>query len=266
MVQRQTEVILDIPVDRISLEAATEISVKAISGGHSQIVFACANPHSLVVAQRDSEFRTALAKANLVVADGVGITLTAKILGLSIGQRITGHDYFFSLMKSMQRHGKGRVFFFGSSQQVLALITRRFMDEFPELTLCGSYSPPFGYWGEEENRKMTELINEAKPDVLWVGMTAPKQEKWVADNQQRLNAQVIGSIGAVFDFYAGTYSRAPRWMSNIGLEWAYRFIREPRRMWKRNFVSTPKFIWLVIKQHVFGFGRKTVQGSRREEG
>ena len=102
---------------------------------------------------------------------------------------------------------------------------------------------------------MTAVINEATPDVLWVGMTAPKQEKWVAANCGRLNARVIGSIGAVFDFYAGTYSRAPRWILKIGLEWAYRFILEPRRMWRRNFVSTPRFIWLVLKQHVLGLGR-----------
>lgn len=255
MAQRRTEIILDIPVDRISLETATEVSVNAISGIHPQIVFACANPHSLVVAQTDSEFKEALTQANLVVADGVGITLTAKMIGLSIGQRITGHDYFFSLLKSMQHRGQGRVFFFGSSQQVLALLARRFVAEFPELTLCGTYSPLFGSWSEEEDRRMTAVINEATPDVLWVGMTAPKQEKWVAANCGRLNARVIGSIGAVFDFYAGTYSRAPRWISKIGLEWAYRFILEPRRMWRRNFVSTPRFIWLVLKQHVLGLGR-----------
>ena len=255
MAQRRTEIILDIPVDRISLETATEVSVNAISGIHPQIVFACANPHSLVVAQTDSEFKEALTQANLVVADGVGITLTAKMIGLSIGQRITGHDYFFSLLKSMQHRGQGRVFFFGSSQQVIALMARRFVAEFPELTLCGTYSPPFGSWSEEEDRRMTAVINEATPDVLWVGMTAPKQEKWVAANCGRLNARVIGSIGAVFDFYAGTYSRAPRWISKIGLEWAYRFILEPRRMWRRNFVSTPRFIWLVLKQHVLGLGR-----------
>ena len=169
MAQRRTEIILDIPVDRISLETATEVSVNAISGIHPQIVFACANPHSLVVAQTDSEFKEALTQANLVVADGVGITLTAKMIGLSIGQRITGHDYFFSLLKSMQHRGQGRVFFFGSSQQVLALLARRFVAEFPELTLCGTYSPPFGSWSEEEDRRMTAVINEATPDVLWVG-------------------------------------------------------------------------------------------------
>ena len=97
---------------------------------------------------------------------------------------------------------------------------------------------------------MVQIINDANPDVLWVGMTAPKQEKWVEANSQQLNTPVIGSIGAVFDFYAGTKRRAPQWIYRIGLEWAYRFILEPRRMWQRNVVSAPKFVWQVLRRHV----------------
>jgi exopolysaccharide biosynthesis WecB/TagA/CpsF family protein len=97
---------------------------------------------------------------------------------------------------------------------------------------------------------MIEVINAAKPDVLWVGMTAPKQEKWVEENRHLLNVAVIGSIGAVFDYFSGTHPRAPQWICEYGIEWMYRFVKEPKRMWKRNFVSTPKFIALVLKQHI----------------
>ena len=110
--------------------------------------------------------------------------------------------------------------------------------------------PFFRVQSVEENHRMVKAINAAEPDVLWVGMTAPKQEKWVEANRRQLTVPVIGSIGAVFDFYAGTYSRAPQWVCDIGLEWAYRFILEPRRMWRRNFVSAPKFVWLVIRQYI----------------
>ena len=103
---------------------------------------------------------------------------------------------------------------------------------------------------------MVQTINDAKPDVLWVGMTAPKQEKWVEENRHNLTVPVIGSIGAVFDFYAGTYARAPQWVCRIGLEWAYRFLLEPRRMWQRNCVSAPKFLWLVMSRHVLGIGKR----------
>ena len=102
---------------------------------------------------------------------------------------------------------------------------------------------------------MIRLINDAQPDVLWVGMTAPKQETWVQTNRKRLRVPVIGSIGAVFDFYAGTHPRSPRWICRLGLEWVYRFVREPRRMWRRNFVSAPKFIGLIVWRHILGFSK-----------
>jgi N-acetylglucosaminyldiphosphoundecaprenol N-acetyl-beta-D-mannosaminyltransferase len=243
--------LLGIPIDKKSLEETLEEALQAVDRRIPSIIFACANPHSLVVTQSDPSFHSALTQANLVVADGVGVSFMARLIGVQIGPRITGTDYFHAVLKALQQRGGGRVFFFGSSQGVLDLIAKRFAADYPSLTLCGALSPPFGLWSEEENRQMVDTINGAKADVLWVGMTAPKQEKWVEVNRKQLNVPVIGSIGAVFDFYAGTYSRAPKWICHIGLEWVYRFIREPRRMWKRNFVSAPKFVWLVLRRHIF---------------
>jgi N-acetylglucosaminyldiphosphoundecaprenol N-acetyl-beta-D-mannosaminyltransferase len=254
---RDAGIFLGIPIDRKNLAEVTEEALEAINRRMSQRVFVCANPHSLVVAQHDLGFQSALTQANLVVADGVGVTVMAKLAGLQIGPRITGTDYFQSVLNSLQQRGGGRIFFFGSSQRVLDLIAKRFIVDFPSLILCGIFSPPFGSWNDEENRRMVQVINDARPDVLWVGMTAPKQEKWVEENRQNLAVPVIGSIGAVFDFYAGTYARAPHWVCRIGLEWAYRFLLEPRRMWQRNCVSAPKFLWLVLSRHVLGFGKST---------
>ena len=247
-----TEILLGVPINGQPLEALTGDSLCAVERTRPQVVFACANPHSLVVAQTDSAFKEALRQANLVVADGVGITSMARLVGLPIGPRITGHDYFFSVLNGLHRRGYGRVFFFGSSQYVLDRIATRFAEDFPSLTLCGTYSPPFGSWSEEANARIVQTINDARPDVLWVGMTAPKQEKWVHANRHILNVPVIGSIGAVFDFYAGTYPRSPRWVCQAGLEWAYRFMKEPRRMWRRNVISAPKFIMLVLYRHGLG--------------
>jgi N-acetylglucosaminyldiphosphoundecaprenol N-acetyl-beta-D-mannosaminyltransferase len=252
---RDAGIFLGIPIDRKNLAEVTEEALEAINRRMSQRVFVCANPHSLVVAQYDLGLQSALTQANLVVADGVGVTVMAKLAGLQIGPRITGTDYFQSVLNSLQQRGGGRIFFFGSSQRVLDLIAKRFVVDFPSLILCGIFSPPFGSWNDEENRRMVQMINDAKPDVLWVGMTAPKQEKWVEENRHNLTVPVIGSIGAVFDFYAGTYSRAPQWICQIGLEWAFRFLLEPRRMWQRNCVSAPKFLWLVLRRHVLGVGK-----------
>ncbi len=248
---RDVGILLEIPIDTKTLLESIHCSMFSVEHRNAQRVFACANPHSLVVAQQDIEFKTALQQADLVVVDGVGASVMARVAGVRLGPRITGMDYFYGILDALQQRGSGRVFFFGSSQKVLDLIAKRFVTDFPSLTLCGAVSPPFGTWSEVENRRMVKVINDAKPDVLWVGMTAPKQEKWVEANRRHLAVPVIGSIGAVFDFYAGTYSRAPRWICDAGLEWVYRLIREPRRMWRRNFVSTPKFVWLVLRKHVF---------------
>ena len=253
---RNAGTLLDIDIARMSLAEATEEALQAIDRKRFQRVFVCANPHSIVVAQHDLGFQSALRQADLVVADGVGVSLMARLLGVQIGPRITGTDYFQALLMALQKRGGGRVFFFGSSQRVLDLLAQRFPRDFRALTLCGTYSPPFGSWSEYENHRMVQIINDAKPDVLWVGMTAPKQEKWVEENRHNLTVPVIGSIGAVFDFYAGTYARAPQWVCRIGLEWAYRFILEPRRMWQRNCVSAPKFLWLVLCRHVWGAGKR----------
>jgi len=248
---REGGVLLGVPIDRKALPALTEESLQAIDGAVSQRIFACANPHSLVVAHDDPDFQRALIHAEFVVVDGVGVSLMARATGLQIGPRIAGVEYFSAVLNALQTRGAGRIFFFGSSQRVLDLIAARFVKEFPSLTLCGVLSPPFGEWDEAENSKMIRQINEARPDVLWVGMTAPKQEKWVERNRRQLRVPVIGSIGAVFDFYAGTYQRAPSWVCRLGFEWMYRFMLEPRRMWKRNLVSAPKFIWLALRQHLF---------------
>ena len=259
MEERDAGSFLNIHIDRMSLAEATDEALQAVNRKLSQRVFACANPHSLVVAQHDGNFQSALMHADHVVADGIGVSCMARLVGVQIGPRITGTDYFQAVLKALTQRGGGRVFFFGSSQRVLDLIAQRFARDFPTLTLCGAYSPPYGSWSEEQNRRMIQVINDANADVLWDGMTAPKQEKWVEENRHTLAVPVIASIGAVFDFYAGTYARAPQWVCRIGLEWAYRFILEPRRMWRRNCVSAPKFLWLVLCRHVLGAAKSLGQ-------
>lgn len=249
------DTILGVPIGSKQLHELVDEALSAIQQEGPRVVFACANPHSLVVAQSDEVFKKAICSANQIVADGAGITIISRIFGLQIGPRITGFDYFSSIMGQLEIRGKGRIYFFGSSQKVLDIISEKMRKHFPSLELCGVFSPPFRSWSPDENKKMIEAINAARPDVLWVGMTAPKQEKWVADNYLKLDVPVIGSIGAVFDFFAGTVPRAPAWMSKAGIEWLYRLIKEPRRMWKRNFVSTPKFVGMMLRKHFFHAGR-----------
>lgn len=252
---RKSNVLLGVPIGQRSLELATERALVAIEEKSPPVVFACAMSHSLNVAQSDAEFFAALCEADVVVADGVGVTLMARLAGIDVGTRIAGEEYFLSLMNALEMRGKGRVFFFGSSYKVLKLISERFVRQFPSLELCGVLSPPFRPWSDEENLEMIKMINNAHPDVLWVGMTAPKQEKWVYRSYQLLNVPFIGSIGAVFEYFAGTNQSPPRWIRSMGLETPYRLAMEPRRLWRRAIVSNTQFILRVLQQHVFRRGR-----------
>jgi N-acetylglucosaminyldiphosphoundecaprenol N-acetyl-beta-D-mannosaminyltransferase len=239
---------LGVRIGTRSLPELVAASETAIRDRSPPFVFACANPHSLVIARADSAFRDALDRASAVVADGVGCAWGAALLGTSVGPRITGSDFFVSIMSALQRTG-GRAFFFGSRDEVLEKLTRKVNLDFSNVTLA-AHSPPFRPWSEQENEAMIEEIRRFQPDVLWVGMTAPKQEKWVAANAARLQVPVIGSIGAVFDYYAGVTQRAPQWICNLGLEWLYRLPREPQRLWRRTLVSAPLFLWYVMRQRI----------------
>jgi N-acetylglucosaminyldiphosphoundecaprenol N-acetyl-beta-D-mannosaminyltransferase len=143
----------------------------------------------------------------------------------------------------------GRAFFFGSSEPVLAKLTDKVSTDFPRIAVR-SLSPPYRDWSAAENRHMIEIIRDFQPDVLWVGMTAPKQEKWVARNAAEVAVPAIGSIGAVFDYYAGVTHRAPQWICDLGFEWLYRLPREPKRLWKRTVVSAPAFLWYAVCQRL----------------
>ncbi len=242
------DTLLGVPIETRSLPELVAQARAAIHERGKPFVFACANPHSLVVARGDAEFREALGEATAVVADGVGCHWGAFLGGVSLGPRITGSDFFVAIMTMLNRPG-GRAFFFGSSESALEKLTARVKVSFPSVAVK-TLSPPYGPWSDEENRQMIATINAFKPDVLWVGMTAPKQEKWVASNRTHLETPVIGSIGAVFDYYAGVTHRAPQWLCDLGLEWLYRLPREPKRLWRRTVVSAPAFLWFSLLERI----------------
>ncbi len=220
-----------------------------LGSGESGRYVACANPHSLMEARKDSSFKQALIGADILLPDGVGIVLAAKILGLDLVERVAGSDFFGELSRQANERGGIRYFFVGSTEDVLDKIVVRLGREFPNIEVCGVCSPPFkDELDEEDDAEIVRKINEARPDVLWVGMTAPKQEKWIYKNKDRLNVPLIGAIGAVFDFYAGTKKRAPEWVCSIGMEWLPRLLREPGRLFKRNFISSPLFLLMVLRE------------------
>jgi N-acetylglucosaminyldiphosphoundecaprenol N-acetyl-beta-D-mannosaminyltransferase len=241
--------LLGIPIDHRSLSELVDAACLSMQRRRESFSLVCANPHSLIVARADQLFRVALRSASAVVADGVGCVVGAALAGVTIGPRITGFNFFRALMSALQTRGCGRVFFFGSSDSVLAILSQRCRQDFPSLAIA-TMSPSFGDWSQDENDRFIERINASLPDVLWIAMTAPKQEKWMIANAARLHAPVIGCIGAVFDYYAGAVRRAPQWVCDLGLEWLYRLAGEPKRLWRRTLVSAPQFLWAAFLQRI----------------
>jgi N-acetylglucosaminyldiphosphoundecaprenol N-acetyl-beta-D-mannosaminyltransferase len=207
------------------------------------------NPHSFCVSKTDKVFQNALLKSDILLPDGSGIVLAAKFLRGKNIKKIAGADIHKYLLSHADKTKK-RVFYLGAAPNTLEKIHKKISNEYPNIKV-GSYSPPYKQaFSEVDSKKMIQEVNDFKPDILFVGMTAPKQEKWVTLNKKELDATIIVSIGAVFDFYAGTVERSSPFWINIGLEWLPRLLKEPKRLWRRNLVSTPLFLWYLIKTKI----------------
>lgn len=213
------------------------------------------NAHSFNVAQSDEVFAEALAHGDVLIPDGASIVKACRWLKARSQpeERIAGWDLFVAEMERLDAKG-GKCFFMGSSEQVLAKIRERAARDYPNITVQ-TYSPPYkAEFTEEENRAIINAVNAARPDLLWIGMTAPKQEKWTYLHWGELDVRChVGTIGAVFDFYAGTVRRAPLWMQEHSLEWLYRLVREPGRMWRRYLIGNLLFVRNIMKER---YGKK----------
>lgn len=208
------------------------------------------NAHSYNTALKDSLFAEALTNGDVLIPDGASIVMACKWLKAKSQpkERIAGWDLFEFEMGKLNAKG-GKCFFMGSSEKVLSLIREKASKVYPNITV-ETYSPPYKpEFTDEDNRAIIDAINNAKPDLLWIGMTAPKQEKWVYTHWKELDIKChCGTIGAVFDFFAGTVERAPIWWQEHSLEWLYRLIKEPKRMWRRYIIGNTLFLWNITKE------------------
>ena len=208
--------------------------------------FACVNAHSAEMANRDSTFMTALRQADLLVADGFGVILASRILGGRIRERATGPDLFMAVSDALDREGGRSVFYLGGSDETLEKIRVKHRERFGNLAIAGVYSPPFrGAFSAADMEAMADRVNHAAPDVLWVGLGAPKQEKWLLGNRDRLRVPLCGPVGAMFDYFAGNVPMPPKWVERVGLHWAYRLAKDPKRLWRRN-LDSPLFLARVV--------------------
>ncbi len=207
------------------------------------------NAHSFNVAEKDADFKTSLIQSDVLIPDGVSVVWAVKWLYNLRVTKIAGADLFFYEMERLEKIG-GKCFFLGSTNTTLQAIKQRAAKEYPNV-LVDTYSPPYKpAFTQLDNQAMLAAVNSFQPDVLFVGMTAPKQEKWAYEQLDNLQVGHIGCIGAVFDFYAGTVNRAPKWMIGMGLEWLYRLVKEPKRMWRRYLLGNFSFVFSIVKEKI----------------
>jgi N-acetylglucosaminyldiphosphoundecaprenol N-acetyl-beta-D-mannosaminyltransferase len=244
-----TREILGVPVAMTDYRGAIDAMDAMVDSRERGYVCAVA-VHALTVGLDDPEMETALRGASLVLPDGMPVVWAANMLGANLSDRVYGPELMLRYSDRCAERGH-RVWLYGGRDQgslvQLALNLRR---RHPGINIVGGYSPPFRPMTEEEEDALVDQINGARPDVLWVGIGVPKQEKWMARMRERLEVPVMCAVGAAFDFHAGRISQAPSWMQQRGLEWIYRIAQEPRRLLPRYLYFNPRFVLAFSRQYL----------------
>ncbi len=235
-------------ISNINLEETIAVFDDWISKGERKRV--CVTPVNCVVwAASDPSLQEIYNTADLTLCDGVPLIWASRLLGKgTLKGRVTGLDLLPLYIQHAHQKGHS-MFFLGAKEGVAPLLKAKCEQAYPGINIVGAYTPPFAeQFSEEENHKMISLVNKARPDILWVSLTAPKQDRWIYENIHRLDARIVIGVGGAFEVTAGTIKRAPAFMQKNGLEWLYRFIKEPRRLFGRYILEAPRFIPLVMKQ------------------
>jgi N-acetylglucosaminyldiphosphoundecaprenol N-acetyl-beta-D-mannosaminyltransferase len=240
--------LLGVPVAMTDYSEAIEVMDGLIRYGERGYV--CVAPvHSLIVAQDDPEMLAALRGATMVVPDGMPVVWAANLLGENLRDRVYGPELMLRYSDRCAARGH-RVWLHGARDQgTLVQLTERMRRRHPGIRIVGAYAPPFRTLTAEEEDAIVRRINEAEPDVIWVGLGVPRQEKWMARMRARIEAPVMCGVGAAFDFHAGRVSMAPPWMQKRGLEWLYRISQEPRRLLPRYVKTNPRFVFSFARQY-----------------
>lgn len=231
------------------------IDYSIFNGNLSQIGFSqktlinTINQYSFCIAENDSDFKTALQGSDVLLPDGMAVVAAIRLLDNKKIKKIAGADIHLHLLKELNQKG-GSCFYLGSSENTLLKIKERVAIEFPNIRV-GTYSPSYRpEFPHDKKSKKVEAVNAFQPDVLFVGMTAPKQEKWAYSHKEYLDVKIICSIGAVFDFYAGTVERPSPFWIDLKLEWFIRLLKEPKRMWKRYLYYGFVYVGIVLKKKI----------------
>jgi len=203
--------------------------------------------HGVMESQQDRALKRIHNDAGLVTPDGMPLVWLCRLHGHAHVERVYGPDLMLALCARSLLKGH-KHFFYGGAEGVPELLANNLRRRFPGLRVEGGYSPPFRPLSGEEDERIVDMINQADPDIVWIGLSTPKQERWMAEHVGRLTAPVLIGVGAAFDFHAGLKRQAPHWMQRGGLEWLFRLATEPRRLWRRYLANNPLFVLLVLQQ------------------
>jgi len=244
--------VLGVGIDVIDWETALNRIYKWAANYESRWVCIC-NVHSVVSARSNHIFSESLANADMVTPDGAPIAWMLNRLGFEGQQRINGPDLMWKYCELASSRDES-IYLYGGSVLTLASLQVRLLQEFPGLKIAGAYSPPFRELTIEESLEVISNINASGAGSVWVSLGCPKQEIWMANHREIINAVMIG-VGAAFDYHAGIIMRAPKWMQNAGFEWLYRLASEPRRLWRRYLVTNTLFIIYAARQLIFKYAK-----------
>lgn len=247
MVPLATVDVLGVPVARLTLPAIIE-RVLALSRAGGDAIVMYANVHVLNIAYTDPDLRRIMNTADVVYCDGAGVVLGARLLGHRLPGRMTGADWIHSLCARCAVEGLS-LYLLGSQPGVAERAAPKLIALYPGLHVAGTHH---GHFHDTPGATEATIaaVNAARPDILLVGMGTPLQEKWIAAHRAELDVPVVWAVGALFDFVAGVQPRAPRWMLDRGLEWLYRLLSEPRRLWRRYLIGNPLFMLRVLRQRI----------------
>ncbi len=237
--------VLGVQVNPVSSNTIIDKVDQWVQNQQKHYICLCPN-YSIMMSQKHPEFRKALNQATITTADGKAVTWACKLHGYRHAQQVRGADLTRLVCRMSAQKGFSN-FFYGGTEVLLETLVQNLRQQYPQLQVTGTYAPPFRPLTAQESQDVVQLINASCPDIVWIGLGAPKQELWMADHFKALHAPVMIGVGAAFDFLAGIKAEAPRWVQKAALEWLFRFATEPRRLWKRNLYH-PIFMAQVILQ------------------
>ena len=218
----------------------TKKNIKELSGNYMCV----SNVHTTVMSYDDEKYCAVQNGGIMAIPDGGPLSSVGRKRGFSEMRRTTGPDYMKEILKISNKEGY-RHFFYGSTEETLKKLQKTLNRSYPDVQVAGMFSPPFRTLSAKEDEEVVRMINESNADFVWIGLGAPKQECWMAEHQGKIKGFMIG-VGAAFDYEAGNIVRAPQWMQKTNLEWLYRLIQEPKRLFKRYFYTNTKFIWNAV--------------------